>query len=86
MSTGNQNWDWLIQICLREKFRFLGGKDGEPWIEYRVLLYLQPDQYEESTIERKCIGLRRHPVFTGLIKMTDLEGVGGGKEKSKAKS
>ena len=80
MSTQNADWTWLFQICVKEKFRFLPGTDGQPWVEYAVVAHLTGN--EISQIERKYRGMRRHPAFAGFVRMTDLESIGGEKEDS----
>lgn len=74
MSTGNA-WQWLIDHCLKAKERFLPGADGEPWVPYTVVAELL--QQEAGTISKAVTkhGIPRHPVFSGLVKISSFERV-----------
>lgn len=75
MSSPNQDWNWLISICVKEKFRFCPGANGaEPWISMEAVAFLV--QQEAAWVARKFKGLRRHPCFP-LVKITDLEALSG---------
>jgi len=75
MSIGNPDWNWLILLCIENKFRFCPGAHGaEPWVSMETVAFLV--QQEPDWVSRRFKGLRRHPCFP-LVKITDLEAFDG---------
>lgn len=73
------DWTWLYQICVKNKFRFIPGADGQPWVDLETISFLTG--IDKAEVGRRCSGLRRHLSFPGLVKMTDLESHNGKKKR-----
>lgn len=84
MTTVCQNWDWLYTICCnpvsldldgnpidRNDWKFCPSKTGEPWVSYAIASHVL--RVQTDTIRKKAV--RRHPVFTGLVLLTDFDEV-----------
>ncbi len=81
-------WQWLIDICNRpesrdingeainrDDWKFFPGIDGEPWVSYQIVSHIV--RIGVDAVRKKSTKLRKHPAFSGLIKMTDFERVYG---------
>ena len=74
MSSENGNyWGALCAFCLTENLRFVPGP--EPWFSYEAIGRFCGQ--EEATIKKKCQPLRKHPLFPGFVRCTDLEWIEG---------
>lgn len=74
MSSGNV-WQWLFEKYAGSDKRILPGADGEPWVCYEIvaeLLHREPSNIEKTVTKHR---IPRHPVFTGLVKITSFEKV-----------
>jgi len=95
LSNANQDWNWLISICStfpgkdingepidRNDWKFFPGLDGQPWVSYHIVSSVV--RIGVDRIRKKATKLKKHPAFTGLIRMTDFEAVYDGEEESEA--
>ena len=73
MSTHNHffdsHWGALVAFCLEHGLRFVPGI--EPWFSYEAIGRFTGQN--AATIEKKCRKLRKHTMFPGFIKCTDME-------------
>lgn len=68
-------WLHLFQKYAGTDKRILPGADGEPWVSYEIvaeLIHREPSNVEKLATKHK---IPRHPVFTGLVKISSFERV-----------
>jgi hypothetical protein len=75
-------WQWLIDECRANGWRFLPCDGAEPYFSYEVVASVL--QMERSYIEKLVSKhkIEKHPVFSGLVRFSSFALLDG-KQKGK---
>ena len=81
MSNGNV-WQTLFAKYAGTNFQILPGADGEPWVSYQIVAELLGKEAETISKMVTKYRIRRHPVFSGMIKISAFESLEAGNGES----